>query len=455
MIPPISVPPDAPVGEAVDVVVQTPLDVFHAYIAVFVVAFFVTLLSTPLMRKLAIMNGVVDRPNDPRKAHRMPIAYMGGVAVFLGILAGILLSYIAMDIWYHPDLQLIEMHESAFDNRPVPFSLVLGMTVIMLTGLIDDVVGLSPRFKIGGQLLAAAAMAMENIGTKVAQGVMYPIGDLLGNHDLIYYITLPFELPMMQSNIIELDLVYWVGTAIIAIFILGACNASNLIDGLDGLLSGVTAIATAGLLIVAVLLAARDDGPMDSARVIMCMAVLGGCLGFLPHNFNPATIFLGDAGSLLLGFCVIAIVLSLGDTGRTHLVVAGLIIYSIPIIDTVLAIVRRKLAGVSMSSADDQHLHHQLKRAFGVKGAVLTLYGIGVVFAALGVWLSFGRVRVVFTIALVIAAFIAVTAVKIARREALEQQVHKAESKRNGPLKDSAKAKSGAPAERPEEMEPV
>ncbi len=452
---------DEPVVEAVSEIAKLkPLDVFHAYIAVFIVAFFVTLLVTPLMRKLAIANGIVDHPDDPRKAHQMPVAYLGGVAVFLGIIAGIALSYIAVDILYHPNFQLIEMHESAYDNRPVPFSLLLGMTVIMMTGLIDDVVGLSPRFKIGGQLLAAAAMAMQEIGTKVAMGVMRPIGELVGNQDLVYYISLPGDLSILGTGTIELDLIYWAGTAIIAIFILGACNASNLIDGLDGLLSGVTAVATAGLLVIAVILAAKDDGAMDAARVVLCMAVLGACLGFLPHNFNPATIFLGDAGSLLLGYCVIAIVLTLGDTGKTHLVIAGLIIYSVPIIDTVLAIVRRRLAGKSMSSADDQHLHHQLKRAFGVKGAVFTLYAIGAVFAALGVWLSGEdvRVRVVFTIALVIASFIAVTAVKIARREALEQQMRIAQAKRRsggGSSGGSPSSPEASEEEQPQEMEPV
>src|SRR6185369_10438896 len=98
------------------------------------------------------------------------------------------------------------------------------------------------------------------------------------------------------------------------LFVLGACNASNLIDGLDGLLSGVTAIANVGLLIIALGLAAADDGPRDGARIVLGLAVLGACLGFLPHNLNPATIFLGDAGSLLLGYCTIVIVLMLGDT---------------------------------------------------------------------------------------------------------------------------------------------
>lgn len=402
---------------------ETRLDIFHGYLSVFIIAFLVTLCATPIMRKLAVSQGIIDRPHEARKAHRIPVAYLGGVAVFLGMLAAIAFSYIATGSSFGKLYELFEFHESIRQLKPVPLSFVAGMTIIMITGLIDDVVGLSPRYKIGGQLLAAAAMAMENIGTKVAAGVLRPIGELVGNQDMVFSITLPFSLPMLHTPHFEIDMIYWAGTAIIAIFILGACNASNLVDGLDGLLSGVTAIATVGLLMIALTLAMFDDGALDGARIILCLALLGACLGFLPHNFNPATIFLGDCGSLLLGYCTIAIILTLGDTGRTHLVVAGLIIYAIPIIDTVLAIVRRKMSGKSLSSADDQHLHHQLKRALGVKGAVLALYGMGVLFAALGVWLSMGRVRVVFTIAMVVAAFIGVTAVKIARRQAIEEEV--------------------------------
>ncbi len=247
--------------------------------------------------------------------------------------------------------------------------------------------------KVGGQLLAAAALAMEDFGTKVADGIVTPLGKLVGLQDLVWKIPLPFELPFYGSSV-TFDLVYWSGTAIIAVFVIGACNASNLIDGLDGLLTGVTAIAVMGLLVIALTLAVWDDGPRDAQRVILALAVLGACMGFLPHNFNPATIFLGDAGSLMLGFCTITLILSLGDTpGKTHLVVAGLIIYSIPIIDTVLAIVRRKMAGKSISSPDDQHLHHMLKRALGVKGAVLVLYAIGGTFALIGVALSLGKAR--------------------------------------------------------------
>lgn len=423
-----------------ETLIASPLDIFHGYMGVFVVAFLVSLFATPIMRRLAVNHGIVDRPTEARKAHRVPIAYLGGIAVFMGIAAGIAFSF------FGPEFSelVFKMHAPEDTLSYVPFSVLLGMTLITITGLWDDVFGLDPRLKIAGQLMAAAALALDNVGVQVAQGILAPIGRLVGNETLTWHIPLDFV--GYPSGHITIDLVYWAGTAIIAVFVLGACNASNLIDGLDGLLSGVTAIAAAGLLVVAVMMAAHGDGvtpqgtSLDGARIILCLALLGGCLGFLPHNFNPATIFLGDCGSLLMGYMTITIILTLGDTGKTHLVIAGLIIYAIPIIDTVLAIVRRKLSGKPMSAADDQHLHHMLKRALGVKGAAFALYGIGIVFAGLGIWLTFGRVRVVFTIAMVIAAFIGVTAVKIARRQVIEQQTLSRESARAARLGNAPRA---------------
>jgi UDP-GlcNAc:undecaprenyl-phosphate GlcNAc-1-phosphate transferase len=402
---------------------DSALGIFHGYLGVFIVAFLVTLIATPIMRRLAIANGIVDRPSESRKQHRVPIAYLGGVAVFLGMLAAVVFSYLAPDLVIKGRMpELMTIHPSRFDPQDtVPISVVIGMFAIMITGLLDDIAHLIPRSKVGGQLLAAAALAYQDVGTKVAAGLLTPIGAFFGNSSLVFTFTLPFDVSGVGTSL-TIDVIYWCGVVIIALFVLGACNASNLIDGLDGLLSGVTAVAAFGLLILSLWLATIDDGAKDSARVVLSLALLGACLGFLPHNFNPATIFLGDAGSLLLGYVTIVLVLMLGDTGKTHLVVAGLIIYSIPIIDTMLAVVRRKLAGKPLSAADDQHLHHMLKRSLGVKGAVLTLYAAAALFAGLGVWLSMGRTRLVFTIAMVVWAFIAVTAVKIARRQILEAQ---------------------------------
>ncbi len=402
-------------------VAPAPLDIFHQYIGVFLAAFLVAIVATPIMRRLAIANGIVDKPDEARKLHKFPIAYMGGVGVYLGIVAGILFSYLA------PLHGLVTFHATTHLDGDggvfrVPLSILGGLTIIMLVGLLDDVLNISPWQKIGGQLLAAAFLAMEDVGTKVALQILAPVGNFLGNPALKWDIPLPFEIPMFGAHI-PVDVVYWSGTAIIAVFVLGACNATNLIDGLDGLSSGITAIASGGLLMVSLWLAAHDSGPLDSARVILCLALMGACLGFLPHNFNPAVIFLGDCGSLLLGFATIVIVITLGDRGRTDLVLAGLIIYSIPIIDTTLAIIRRKLSGKKISDADDQHLHHMFKRALGVKGAVFALYAIGAGFALLGVWLAMSKARVTYALAMVFILFIGVIAIKVARRKAFEEQV--------------------------------
>jgi UDP-GlcNAc:undecaprenyl-phosphate GlcNAc-1-phosphate transferase len=320
------------------------------------------------------------------------------------------------------------------------------MTVIMMVGLLDDVLKISPRVKVGGQLIAAAALAIEDVGVKVAAGIIVPVGQAIGIPTMVSHgvTTVGWVIPVGGQDI-PIDLVYWAGTAIIAIFVLGACNAANLIDGLDGLLTGTTAIASTGLLIIALMLAAMDDGPRDASRIILCLGLLGACLGFLPHNFNPASIFLGDCGSLLLGYCTIVIVLSLGDTGWTQLVLAGLVIYALPIIDTTLAIARRKVSGKKISDADDQHLHHMLKRALGVKGAVLALYVIAGGFAALGVALSEGRGRVTYAITLMFAAFIGVTSFKVARREQIEREAAAFDAKRGTPGGPGA-PKSGAAA---------
>ncbi len=416
--------------------------IFQGYVGVFAIAFLVTLLSTPIMRRLAVANKIVDIPTDPRKVHKQPTAYLGGVAVFLGLMAAMIFAVVATQV---PGL--IEYHETETSlptaGKIVPFSIMLGMTVIMFVGLFDDVAHISPRLKISGQLFAAAALAMDQVGIQVARGLIFPIAQglgidpiLIGGQETIGFVLFG----------VGIDIVYWTGAAVIAVFVLGGCNAANLIDGLDGLLSGVTGIAAAGILVVALTLALVDDGPRDTQRIILALAILGACLGFLPHNFNPASIFLGDAGSLLLGYCMVVLILTLGDTGKTHLVVAGLVIFAIPIIDTTLAIVRRKLSGKKMSEADSNHLHHMLKRALGVKGAVFALYGIGTAFALLGIAASFGRARVIYAIILVLASFIGVTAIKIARRDIFEAEVvgsiNKASSKPLPPSTDSESSPS-------------
>lgn len=433
------------------------LSIFEGYIGVLVMSFIVTLIATPIMRRLAIAHGIIDRPNA-RKVHKLPIAYLGGVAVFAGIMAGVLYSFLGVRLG-----GLIDWHATNqprvldFTHPPVPYSILLGMTVILLVGVIDDVTGISPRVKIGGQLFAAAALALDRVGVQMAAGLMLPAANVLGipleeidngaAQTIMLHIPLPFA--VAGSSSLNFDVIYWTGTAIIAIAVIGLCNASNLLDGLDGLLSGTTAIASIGLLIIALGMALADDGRRDHERIILCLALLGACLGFIPHNFNPATIFLGDAGSLLLGFVTCVIILMMGDTGRTWLVAAGIIIYALPLVDTTLAIVRRKMEGRSISAADDQHLHHQLKRALGVKGAVFALYGISATFAAIGAGIALIRARSVFLLALVFAAYVGVIAIKIARRRAIEAQAAAYETKVAAGLAPPEPVENARPAQTP------
>ena len=394
--------------EGSDVVSTSGL--LNSYIPVFLVSFIATILITPLVRTLAVNGGVVDRPDGDRKIHKFPIAYLGGLAVMFGISAAMIYSYLMI-----PDVP------SQYDL--VPLGVLLGMFAIGITGFMDDVWHWDPRLKIAGQLVAAAGLAISDVGVNVATGLLWP---LLGSSSTVLF-HLGGEVILTSG-----DAYYWLGTVLIAVFVLGGCNAANLIDGLDGLLSGTAAIMALGFLAISIMMAVYLDGPssdssLAGARIIMSLALLGAVLGFLPYNFNPAAIFLGDCGSLLIGYMCVTIILMFGETGQTHLVIAGLIIFCLPIMDTVLAIIRRKLSGQSMSAADNNHIHHMVFRATGsVKSAVFALYGLSTIFMLFGVSLAgiylAGVVqgRVLYGAFLVIFSFISAIAIKTARKKQWE-----------------------------------
>jgi len=386
--------------------------VVSPYMWVFYAAFLVCFFATPIMRKLALANGIVDWPDHRRKAHLEPIAYLGGVALFLGWLAGVVVAF------------FLTPH-SATEGQVVgsinfPTSILFGAAIICGVGVIDDVYGISPRVKVGGQLLAAALLASQTVGTELAAGIIAALASALGLD--------PTVIPGFGAEIAWHDPSYWVGTGFVTVLVLGGCNAVNLIDGLDGLSSGVTGIFAVGIGFIAVALAMGSYGPegafspydMDPVRVVMCMALLGTVLGYLPYNFNPANIFMGDAGSLLLGYLSVTLILLLAEKGDPQLVMAGLIVFALPILDTSLAIVRRKMRGQPIFSPDNQHLHHQLIRAgLSVKQAVLVLYCAAGVFAAIGASLIFLRLRYVVGFFLVFFGFIVVMAYKVGHRQFL------------------------------------
>jgi len=380
------------------------MDVIAPYMGVFFIAFFVCIFVTPLMRMLAVRNGIVDLPDLKRKNHIEPVAYLGGVAIFIGWLAAIAGAFI------------VAPHESSLMlHRGSPLvSIMLGAGAITLTGFFDDVYHISPRVKVGGQLFAAAALANNNVGTQLIDSSFALIG---------------FE-PVSWVS-------YILATLLIATMVLGGCNAMNLIDGLDGLASGVTLIAGVGFLFIAAHVALHSPDVMnDPIRIVVCLALIGAVLGFLPYNLNPASIFMGDAGSLLLGYlCVSSILLYADAEGKSLLLVtASLIVFAVPITDTSLAIFRRKMQGKPILSPDSQHIHHLLRRkGLSVKQSVLVIYGFAAMFAVLGcsmVALEW-RWRYVLAVFFVVYGFIFVTAYKYGRQYAI---LHPADS--SGDLPD-------------------
>jgi len=349
-----------------------PVELLSGYMPVFVAALLTTLILTPIVRRVAISANIIDHPDQARKQHAYPIAYLGGIAIFAGVLAGIGAGII------FPSGQASLM-------QGVPVSVVVGMLAIVFTGLADDIWKWDPRLKIAGQLVAAAALAIEDVGPQLAAGVLSAI---CGEPKDILFSIGAFH---VQNS----ELYYWLGTAITAIFVIGGCNAANLIDGLDGLLAGTTTIMALGFLAISLTMAyalpvENTETSLAGTRIILSLILLGVTLGFLPYNFNPAVIFLGDCGSLLIGYLSVVIIMTFGEFGTTKYSVAGLICFGLPILDTTLAIIRRKVAGLSMSDADSNHIHHRLKRYFGgnVRKAVLTLYAIAFGFSALGAGLT-------------------------------------------------------------------
>ncbi|MEO0964936.1 MAG: MraY family glycosyltransferase [Planctomycetota bacterium] len=381
--------------------------VLAPYMSVFFLAFLVSLVATPLMRSLALANGIVDVPDLLRKNHREPIAYLGGVAIFIGWLIGILgCNFVVPHTFDVPDGGI---------TVEFPISIVIGGIAIVMTGMLDDIYGISPRLKIGGQLFAAAGLALDDIGHRFVEN----------------------SLGLLGLGFVPEVVVYCLGTVLLAFLVVAGCNAVNLIDGLDGLAAGVCAIATLGFLAVATLVAVNALGNADIAvaslatdpiRIVMCLAVVGAILGFLPYNFNPATIFMGDAGSLLLGFFGVTSILLFADTGGAALKlgIACLIIFGVPITDTSLAIIRRKMRGKPIFSPDNEHLHHLLRRSgYTVRQSVGILYAVAVGFAVIGVGMVAMdlELRYVLAVFAVIYAFIFVTMYKVARNLAARDRV--------------------------------
>ncbi len=317
----------------------------HALGAFGTLAFVLCLVLTPVCRDLAIRWGFVDMPDGVRKIHRKPIPRIGGIPIAL--------SYaLALGI-----MLLVAPHGATLSvqHRELILDMILPTAVIFITGLVDDLLTLKPWQKLSGQVLASMLVLWR----------VAPIN--LHGHSNTPWITIPLSL-------------FW---------LIGCTNAFNLIDGLDGLAAGVGLFATLTTAIVALV-----HGNLGLA---MATAPLAGCLvAFLRYNFSPASVFLGDSGSLTLGFMLGCFSLIwCRQSGSLLDMSAPLMALALPLIDVGLAISRRMLRSNPIFAGDRGHIHHMvLARGFKPRDAALILYGVCALAAALSLLQSFVHYRI-------------------------------------------------------------
>jgi len=371
--------------------------VLSPYVYVFIAAYLLSFIFTPVMRRVAEFYGVIDKPDLLRKMHSRPVAYLGGVAVFMGWVAGLATSQFAqLHYWDATWTNLNYAHHVVIRKE-----IVIAAFIIVALGLWDDIGHLKPRYKIIGQIAAACVLIAGKIGTESSGPMLAP---LFTRAQLWFHVMPPHWIVNATS------------CALIIVLVVFCCNATNLMDGLDGLCGGVTAIITAGFLFLAVHMA-MTIGPSDvhgsALRIVLALALLGGVLGFIPYNFNPASIFMGDTGSMFLGFALSLLIMTMAEIDARWLL-ASLVMFALPVLDTALAIARRIVNKRHVFAADKQHFHHQLvARGLTVKKAVLTAYALAVAFTILGALIVFLRTRYAIAVYLVTFGSIIVAAYKM------------------------------------------
>lgn len=305
---------------------------------IIIATFLSSLIYVPICKKIALHIGAIDLPNE-RKVHEKPMPRIGGLAIYASFITGYML----------------------FGNITTQMiSILIGGFVIIITGIMDDIKPMSAKNKFLAQLLAAAIV--------VFYGKIY----------------------LTEASILGMYLNFgqW-GYLVSIILVVGAINAINLIDGLDGLAAGTCSIYFITMAIIG--LTMHIYGGLD---VILCTIMIGATLGFLVYNFNPASIFMGDTGSMFLGY-MISIIALLGFKTMTFTsFVIPILIMFIPIMDTFLAILRRLIKRESIGKPDKDHFHHQLLKNTGsVKKTVLLIYFVNICFSTVSILYSLGETK--------------------------------------------------------------
>lgn len=307
----------------------------------FIIALILAIIMTPLVKKFAFKVGAIDKPNH-RKVHTRIMPRLGGLAIYVAFVGAffIMSPFIPEGLLRPKDLNMI-------------YALLVGGTIIIILGAFDDRFELSAKVKLIGQV-AAACVVVFGFDVKI---------DLL---------NIPFGETMQP-------IAAWISIPITILWIVGVTNAINLIDGLDGLAAGVSGIAIATIVVMASLMGFQPV-------ILLSTLLLGGIVGFLVFNFHPAKIFMGDSGSLFLGFSLAT--LSMLGFKQVTLVsfVTPLLIIGVPLSDTFFAIVRRYVNKKPIFAPDKGHLHHRLRDlGFSHRRTVLIIWGVSAVFGALAI----------------------------------------------------------------------
>lgn len=304
------------------------------YMLPMILAATISMLATPIARKIAYRIGAVDVPKDNRRVHKEPIPRLGGLAIYAATISTFLFFC-----------------DFSFQRTA---GILIGSAMIVIMGIFDDVNALPAKLKLVVQIGAAFVLIFSGLEINFFTNWLQP--------DQLIYLS-------------------WLSVPVTVVWIVGITNTVNLIDGLDGLATGVSITAALALAFVA-----HANGFQQAATLTMIIA--GACLGFLPYNFNPAKIFMGDTGSLFLGY-MLAVISILGSLKSTTALIIPIVALGLPIFDTTFAIVRRYLNGKPIMEADKGHLHHRLLHiGLSQKRAVLLLYlksglfGLGAVLLA-------------------------------------------------------------------------
>jgi len=373
---------------------KRPLSWSFQFWPVLICSFVVALAATWLCKKIALKLGIVDKPDAFVKTHKEPVAYLGGVGILAGLTVGILAGIV-----------LLKDFETFDKSLKWLLGILAGAGIACFVGLVDDILDIRPWQKFLGQIIAAIALLIVGI----LPSLHYSFGYLK--------ITLSPEIE------------FALGVPIVVFFVLGATNSLNLLDGLDGLCGGVTAIITIALLLLSIHRATWGFSEVgDPVRIIVCLGLVGGVLGFLPFNRHPAKIFMGDAGSMLLGFSIAALMMLFAEQ-IPRWWMASIVIFGLPILDTATALVRRKLNKKPLFVSDRGHIYDQLMdRGIPLKKTVVICYGLAGLYAFAGLIISQIRTRYAVT---AYFAVIAISALVIWKKDFLKMEGHRGAVKSN------------------------